>query len=269
MTALRWFARHVDQPERRVRVLTPGLLIGLAVGVPVTVAVGAVMALSRSLFNSTNAALVLMIVVVVIAVAGGRTAGVVTAVAAVLSFDFFHTRPYLSLAIDSRDDIETTVLLLIAGLIAGTVATSAQAARRRASVARSEIQGVHRIAEAVASGRPTDEVIQLAQVELAALLQLQSARFEALDQAELLPLPRLGRSGAIELQSEMRYARARDGGGGFELPEGGVELPVFARGQRIGRFVLVPTPGRGTKLDERMMAVAIADQVGAAFQPTT
>ena len=50
-----------------------------------------------------------MIVVVAVAALGGRAAGIVTALAAVASFDFFHTQPYLSLAIDSRDDIETTV----------------------------------------------------------------------------------------------------------------------------------------------------------------
>ena len=73
------------------------------------------MAAFRAIFDTTNAALVLMIVVVAVAALGGRVAGVVTALAAVVSFDFFHTEPYLSLTIDSRDDIETTVLLLIAG----------------------------------------------------------------------------------------------------------------------------------------------------------
>ena len=53
-----------------------------------------------------------MIVVVAVAALGGRMAGIVTALAAVASFDFFHTRPYLSMAIDSREDVETTVLLL-------------------------------------------------------------------------------------------------------------------------------------------------------------
>ena len=94
-----------------------GLLIGVAVGLPSTVAIGATMATARSFFDTTNAALVLIIVVVAVAALGGRTAGVVTALAAVLSFDFFHTRPYLSLAIDSREDVETTVLLLVAGAV--------------------------------------------------------------------------------------------------------------------------------------------------------
>ena len=41
----------------------------------------------------------------------------------------------------------------------------------------------------------------------------------------------------------MRFGRSDDGAGGFELPAEGAELPVLARGQQIGRFVLEPTPG--------------------------
>ena len=51
--------------------------------------------------------------------------------------------------------------------------------------------------------------------------------------------------------------------GELELPREGAELPVLARGQQIGRFVLEPNPGAGVSLEARMVAVAIADQVGA------
>ncbi len=42
-------------------------------------------------------------------------------------------------------------------------------------------------------------------------------------------------------------------------------MPVLARGQQIGRFVLDPAPGAGVSLESRVVAVAIADQVGAAL----
>jgi hypothetical protein len=57
--------------------------------------------------------------------------------------------------------------------------------------------------------------------------------------------------------------RYRDGG--FELSAEGVELPVYGRGHQLGRFVLEPTAGVGVSLDQRVVAVAIADQVGAAL----
>ena len=57
---------------------------------------------------SANLALALMAVVAIVAAAGGRTAGVLAALTAALSYDFFLTEPYLTLRITDDDDIETT-----------------------------------------------------------------------------------------------------------------------------------------------------------------
>src|SRR4051812_2928890 len=145
-----------DIAERRPNVvdaeMRASLTIGVVVGVPAAIGVGAFLAMFRSVFDSTNAALVLMIVVVAVAALGGRAAGIVTSLAAVASFDFFHTKPYLSLAIDSRDDVETTVLLLMAAVLVGTIAAHGRSARRREGSANAEIRRIHRVAEAAASG---------------------------------------------------------------------------------------------------------------------
>jgi hypothetical protein len=258
----------VPTESRAPTVDTRGLTIGLVVGVPAAVAVGAVLATMRSLFDETNAALVLMIVVVAVATLGGRAAGVVTALAAIVSFDFFHTEPYLSLAIDSRDDVETTVLLLVAGVLVGTIATAGRVARARAGAARSEIVRIHRVAEAAVSGRDPAEVIAIAQDELRDLLSLTEARFEAFPTEDRHVRPRLGRNGAIEGVEEHRFRRHDDGRAGFELPAGGVELPVLARGRPVGRFLVVPRPGIAVTLEQRLVAVAIADQVAAIWTPS-
>lgn len=246
-----------------------GWLIGVAVGVPVTVAVAAAMATARSFFSTTNAALVLMIAVVAVAAIGGRPAGIATALAAVASFDFFHTQPYLSMAIDSRDDLETTALLLIAGVLVGTIATAGRSAQQRATTARAEVRRIHRVAEEASSGADAARVLQVAQEELRALLTLRDCRFEAWPTPVEPPLPRLGRNGSIETGRDLRFAVAKDGRTGFELPPDDVELQVLARGQQVGRFVLVPTPGVPAPLEVRLVAVAIADQVGAVWAPTT
>ena len=183
-----------------------GLLIGVAVGVPAAVAAGAITALFRDVFNSTNAALVLMIVVVAVAALGGRAAGVVTALAAVVSFDFFHTRPYLSLTIDSRDDVETTILLLVAGLIVGTVASHQQLARRRAGSANAEIRRIHRVAEAAASSVDAATVIAAAQDELARppAPARGALRGLALRQRDDVPAPRPQRAPRGAASDELR-----------------------------------------------------------------
>jgi hypothetical protein len=247
--------------------LRSSLTIGIAIGIPAAVGVGAVLALFRAVFDPQNAALVFMILVVAVAAIGGRAAGVVTSLAAVASFDFFMTKPYLSMTIDSRDDVETAVLLLVAALLVGTIASWGRSGHRRAGTARSEVQRIHRVAEAAVSGSVPAEVIAVAQDELRQLLTLHEARFEALPTDDMRVLPRIGRNGGIEGVRDRRFGRLPDGAGGFELPELGVELPVLARGQHIGRFLLSPTHGVAVSLEQRLVAVAIADQVAAVWVP--
>lgn len=245
-----------------------GVTIGLAVGAPAAIAVGAVLTTFRWAVNSVNTALIFMILVVAVAALGGRAAGAITAVASMMSYDFFHTEPYLSMAIESRDDLETTVLLLIAGLIAGALATTRRTARDRENAARLEVRRVHRVAEAAATGRPPAAVVAVAQDEITALLDLSECRFEPLPYTSDTTRPRLARSGAIEAQSSFRFRRDRHGRTGFELPVDGIELQVLARGDHIGRFVLIPNAHTGTSVEDRLTTVAIVDQVGAAW-PTS
>jgi hypothetical protein len=149
--------------------------------------------------------------------------------------------------------------LLVVGLIVGTLTSQARKAQSSAELGRSEVLRIHRLAEKVAAGDAAPEVILAAQHELTELLGLREARFEAPPFTDAHP--RLERTGTISGFKNRRVGR----GGGFELPEGGVELSVLARGHQIGRFVLVPTPEVGVSLEERMVAVALADQVGAAI----
>ncbi|MGQ0824477.1 MAG: DUF4118 domain-containing protein [Actinomycetota bacterium] len=236
--------------------------LGIAIGAigPVTVA-GALVGL-RDQMQSTNVALVLVLVVVLAAVVGGWQAGVVGALLAAVSYDFFHARPYLSLTIASKDDIETAFLLVAVGVSVGILAGRAHAARLAARAGSLAIARVHRVAELVAGGRPSADVLLAAQTELTALLRLQSCHFEGLPFGE--PLPRIERSGALAGAGEYFLS-----GDQFELPRGSVELSVLTRGQPVGRFVLASTPGRGISLEQRIVAIAIADQVGAAFVPTS
>jgi hypothetical protein len=210
----------------------------------------------RSHIQNANVALILVVVVVAAAAIGGRVAGATSAVIAAVSFDFFHTQPYLRLAIDSADDIETTLLLLAVGLLVGHIAAGAMRAHASAAESSLDIRRIHRVAERAARGEEAAAVLKSAQDELIELLGLQSCRFEA--QPIGYHLPRLERNGELDV----RVWRFCDDG--FELPPEGVDLPVYGRGQQLGRFVLEPTPGTGVTLEQRVVAVAIADQAGAA-----
>jgi Domain of unknown function (DUF4118) len=231
----------------------PGYVIG-GLG---PIAVAAALVPLREEIDNTNLALALVVVVVLAAAAGGRGAGALGAVIAAVSYDFFLTRPYLSLTIDSADDVETTIFLLIVGLIVGEIVVRFRRTRRRAERGASEVARLHRVAELAAGGAPVDELERAVEAELVGLLQLRECFFERAPVGR--PLPRLERNGAISGVTTRRFS-----GDELTLPPE-VELPVLGRGRQLGRFVLVSSPTEGASLEERTVAVALSDQLGAVL----
>jgi hypothetical protein len=232
-------------------------IVGIAVGGLVPLIIAMAFVPLRDSIDSANMALLLVAAIVVTAVVGGREAGAAGAVVSTLSFDFFYTRPYGHLRIASRNDVETTLLLLLVGLIVGHVAARGRRARSSASAREGEIKRIQRVANLAARGEEAADVIMATQAELISLLELQDCRFEAPPFSSALQ--RLERSGALTGHE----FHLQDGG--FELPAGGAELQVLGRGQVLGRFVLDPTRGVGVSLEQRVVAVALADQVGAVL----
>jgi hypothetical protein len=239
-----------DSGERELWIGVGGLL-------PIVVAM--LLVGLRDVMLNANVAIVLTLVVVAVAAAGGRQAGVVAAVSSALSFDFFHTRPYLQLRIASGDDVETTLLLLAVGVAVGHLASRERRARRFARASSGEIKRIHRIAESAAKGDDSADVILAAQCELTELLRLRDCRFEA---PPFTSAPEtLQRSGGMPTH-EYRLHRQ-----GLELAPDGIALEVLGRGQLVGRFMLEPAAGTGVSLEERVVAVAIADLVGSVLAP--
>lgn len=211
----------------------------------------------RDEIDNANLALILVLVVVVVASLGGRRAGAVAAVTSTLAFDFFLTRPFLSARVESADDIETLLILLAVGLVVGELASRARQARRDQELAASAVQRVHRVADAVAQGEPLTVVLDSVQTELTALFGLWDCWLEL--PPFLWVIPRMDRGGTVEgVDHEWLDT-------GFVLPRDGVELPVVARGVDVARLVLLAGPDTAASLDQRVVAVALADQLGAAM----
>lgn len=224
--------------------------------VPILVA-GALVGVRHQVQTST-VALLLLVVVVTTATAGGRLPAFASAVTAALSLNFFHTQPFLRLSIDSAEDAETAVLLLVVGLISGHVAARGHAARR---FGRAEIQRIHRVADMTARGDHVGDIIESAERELQDLLALRHCRFEPAPSSR--EIPRIERTGAVNARHH-RFTLS----GGLVLPANGIGLPVWGRGVLQGQFILLPSPDRGASVEQRLMAVTIADQVGAALAVT-
>lgn len=233
------------------------LLVLAGLVLPVALA-GALVPL-RSDVNNTNMAFALLIVVVAVAAGGRRSAAAVAALSAALSFDFFFTIPYQSFAIRSRNDLQTELSLLFVGLIVGEIA--ARARRHRATAIRrgDYVTRIYSLAEMIASGEPADFVIIAVASELRELLDLKDCRFERTTGEGTGHPPRLERSG------DVTWGRVTWGVHSMGLPSREVELRVEGQGHVYGRYLLVPTPGRPVSFERRLVAVALADQVGAAL----
>lgn len=240
----------------RVESTSANTMVGLAVGGIGPIAVGALLVPLRGEIDNTNLALILVFVVTVAAIVGGRGAGALAAVTSTFAFDFFLTRPFLSVGIDSADDIETALILLAVGLLVGEVAARGRRARRQHEHVAQAILRVHRVAERIAHAASLDDVATMVKGELTALLGLFDCWIEL--PPFLWVLPRLERGGTLAA-SEHHWL-----GGGFALPQDGVELVVLDRGREVARLVLIGDPEVAVTLEERVVAVALADQLGTA-----
>jgi len=227
----------------------------LSIAVPLV----ACLALSpfRASVPSTSAALVLVLVVVAAAATGLRSAGMLAAVSGAVSFDFFLTAPYYRLAIDDRTDVETAVLLVLVGAAVTEIALWGRRQQAAASRQQGYLTGVLQTVSSVATkGADPVELTETVAGRLREVLDIDGCRFTTDPEPETDV--RLGRDGEVT-RAGRRVDVVRYG-----LPtDTEIELPVEDRSGPSGRYLLtaatrISRPG----LEERRVAVALADQIG-------
>jgi hypothetical protein len=234
--------------------------LALAVGVvaPLAAALSAVPL--RHTIDNANIALVLAAVVVAVALSGRRAAAVAASISAAAWFDFFHTRPYDRFTINDRDDVITALVLLVVGILVGELAIRGRRHWAAAEERSDEIARIHAVAEMVADGESPEYVVIVVAHELRSLLELRDVRFEpGGGWYDPKPLARLERTGDVII-GELLWPVDKMGFPGDE-----VQLVVQGTGRTFGRYLLARTPGEPVSFERRIVAVALADQVGAAF----
>jgi hypothetical protein len=229
----------------------------VAVGLLAPLAVAAVLLPFRDDLANTSVALVLVLAIVGVAAAGHRVAGLLAALSAAIWFNFFWTEPYQTLVISSRADVETAVLLLLVGIGVTEIAVWGHRQQAAASREAGFRDGIVAAAEAVASGDSPSSVIDSVAEQLVPLLGLERCRF---DYGTGLDHPRLEHDGSVV----WRRRRVDVDAEGFP-PNRPTELLVESGGAFRGRFLLHPRHGARSTRAERLVAVALADQVGAAL----
>lgn len=235
--------------------LRPFALVLLAVGAPLGLA--AVLLPLRASIPSATVALGLAVLVSILAAVGTRFTAAIAAVSAALSFDGFFTEPYGSLTISRAGDIETTVLLLVGGLVVGQISARNREHRRRISQSRDTLTRIQDIAEMLAAGLDAHEIVAAIAVELQEMLHLRDCWFDATFPNQPGPV--------IERNGDVSWGRIWWGFDTLGLPGKEITVRVEHQHRRIGRFVLVAEPGTRVSHQQLLAAVTLADQAGTAL----
>jgi K+-sensing histidine kinase KdpD len=233
--------------------------LAVAAGLITPLALTAVLVPFRSSFANTDAALALILLVVAVAAAGNRLAGYLAAISAAAWFDFFLTRPYEQFTITRAADIETTVLVLVIGMAVTEIAVWGR--RQNASAGRRAgyLDGINDAARAVAAGDSPSVVIEQISAALVQLLSLRSCQFQ-------YGVAGIGRPARLQPDGEVLV-----NGLPYDVELGGlptstgIELLVESGGRLQGRFLMQADPTARPTREQLLVAVALADQAGAAL----
>ncbi len=235
--------------------------IAAAGGPLAALAIAGITSTVRDSIGTTNVALALAAVVVAAAITG-RAAGLLTAFVAALSFNFLHTEPYHSLRIHDAHDVITVLLLAGLGLVISELGAWRRRAHQHAERRLSGLRALETTAAMLVRGATVDEVWTAIRDLLMATLPLADCRFEATIPESVAVLPRSG-----SLLSTGRSAGTMSiGQHGVELPTCGVAIEVACDGERFGSIVLTPRPDSGSLVEERRLAIALADQYAVALR---
>jgi hypothetical protein len=213
----------------------------------------------RDKFANTNEALLLVLVLVAVATAGDRLAGVLAAGSAGLCFDFFLTQPYERFRIADSADVQSTLLLLGVGIAVTEIAHWGRRQQATAGRRAGYLEGIEATAEAAAAGSSsTSALIETVASQIATVLRLTRCRF---DYGTGLGHPQLEADG-----------RVRRGDQTWDVDTVGLptdvdtDLVVESGGVFMGRFLLTAAPGTRPSRTELRVALALANQVGAALR---
>jgi len=233
--------------------------VAVLVALAAPLVLAAIVAPFRASFPNTNAALAMLLVVVAVAANGYRLAGILAAVSTAVWFDFFLTRPYETFAITCRTDIETTILLLVIGVAVTELAVWGRREHTAASRRAGYLDGINAAAQSVAAGDSPSALIDQVTRQLTQLLSLQSCRFQ-------YGVAGLGQPARMRNDGTLTLARRAWDVDTKGFPVGtDTELLVESGGVFQGRFLMTPLPQARPSLEQRLLAVAFADQVGAAL----
>jgi K+-sensing histidine kinase KdpD len=207
----------------------------------------------RASFTNVGAALVFVALIEGLAIWGRRLGGYVATASAALWFDFFLTPPYERFTISHRPDLETTISLLVVGVVVTELAARSHRHRVRAGTESAHVSMLAAAASATAGSATVEEVLAAASQSLCDALHLRSCQFEV--DVSGPPHAQILADGSV-VHVGMRWPADEIG-----IPGPQAEIDCRWRGQTLGRFLLAPTPGEVVSREDRVAAVALVNVV--------
>ena len=232
-------------------------IVVLAAALPL--ALSGILAALRNEVANAPAALVLVAAIVAAAATGIRAAGFAASVSSALCFDLLLTEPYGRLAINDREDVETTILLMGVGLAVTELALWGRRQQARASRTAGFLDGLATTAQAARAGTESPRhLVDDVAARIAAVLELDSCRFRPGPLPHGLPV--LHRDGSMT-RVGVPVDVQRDG-----LPvDSESVIEVGSGAASPGYFVLVAASRTvRPSVDQRRIAALLADQAADA-----
>jgi K+-sensing histidine kinase KdpD len=208
--------------------------------------------------TTAASSLVLVLLVVAAAATGDRVAGLLAAVSGAVWFDFFLTAPTRSFAIDSADDVEIVVLLVLVGVAVTEIALWGRRQEASASARAGYLDGVSSTSRIVAGQLAPTDLVEHVTTDITELLGVDACRFVAGD-TPAGNRPTLRPDGSVTVHG-VTVNVDRDG-----LPTmDEIVLPARHHGVTLGTFLITAsTSVTRPTLEQREVAVLLADQVRA------
>lgn len=225
--------------------------VAIAIGPLVALVLSASTSGVRSQVGTTDVGIALAIVVVLAALTS-KAAGLLTAAAAAISFNFFHTEPYHSLRVHEARDVVVIALLIVLGLAVSDISSWR---RRRDAIAfrrAAAAEAPQRVTELLQDPQPVGEVWPTIATMIMDQLTLADVSFDAGVHTDL---PVIARTGGA-------HAGTDDG---FVLPSHGAAMPIIFNQHTLGHLVFQPQRGITSLWVERRVVVALADHLTIAL----
>jgi K+-sensing histidine kinase KdpD len=189
----------------------------------------------RTFTSASNFAFVFLIFTIIVAELGGRAAGLVTALVAAISLNFFLTEPYLRLTISKPDDVVAFFALAGCGLIAAAFGRRRERWSELAGREGKELDVLKKLVEQLRERRSLDDVLgDLKQSFGLSVIVLRDVEDKVLAAAPRGATPAVPETPlALDTLMPSNETRIRFGTRGLRLPEHGGRLRPRAEGGSI------------------------------------